>query len=175
MNRNYTFETQPFGSAPFIFFNGAKDYQKKLRVVTLKDLPDILFAGTNLVVRTHIRDALVALDLPAVFIHQAVVIDDAGNWHEDYWFLAFPERFDCWDREKSDYEEEPLELGGFKLHSVYSYILDAEVLATVPLDRRLLFKMGGTQDAYIVCHKDIARLFRGNGDNGARLVPIAEH
>lgn len=173
--RNYTFELQSVGAAPFVFFNGAKDYQKKLGVSTLRDLPDILFAGNNLVVCTHIRDSLVALDLPGVFIHPAVFIDDDGRWHEDYWYLTFPQRFDCWDREKSDYEEQPLELGGFKLHSVYTYALDSAVLDRIPLNERLLFKMGGTQDAFIVCHQDIASIFRGNGESGAKLVSIPDY
>lgn len=43
-------------------------------------------------------------------------------------------------------------LGGFKLHGVYTYALDAVVLDKIPLNQRLLFKMGATLEAYIVCH-----------------------
>lgn len=61
-------------------------------------------------------------------MHPSVFIDDRGHWHEDYWFLIFPTQFDCWDREESDYEEEPLELGGYLLHSVYTYRLNSDLL-----------------------------------------------
>jgi len=175
VDRNYTFEPQPSGSAPFMFFDGGAEYDRKLGIVPLKELPDILFDGDDLLVRSHIRDRLIALDLPGVHLHPAVFIDSYKNWHEDYWFLAFPERLDCWDRDLSDFEQEPLELGGFRLHSVYAYALDAAVLDKIPLRQRLLFKMGGTQDAFIVCHRDLAAIFRGNGDSGAKLVSIPDH
>ncbi|MTV40782.1 hypothetical protein [Duganella radicis] len=173
--RHYSFEPQPNGSAPFVFFDGGSDYARKLGIVPRKDIPDILFDGADLVVRNHIRDALVALNLPGLHIHPAVFIDAYKNWHEDYWFLAFPECLDCWDRELSYFEQEPIRLGGFALHSVYTYVLDANVLDKTPLSQRMLFKMGGTQDPYIVCHEKIAAIFRGNGPSGAKLVNIPDH
>lgn len=175
VDRGYTYQRQPPGSAPLMFFNGAKDYQKKLGIRSVQHPPDILFNGNFMVVRTRIRDALIQLDIPSLHVHPAVYMHDDGIWHEDYWFLAFSELFDCWDRERSDYEEEPLELGGFKLHSVYAYSLNTALLDQVPLERRLFFKMGGTQDGFMVCHQDIAGLFRGNGKNGALLQPISAY
>lgn len=175
VDRNYSFEPQPYGSAPFMFFDGGADYARKLGIVPSKEIPDILFNGTDLLVRNHIRDALIALDPPGLHIHPAVFVDAYKNWHEDYWYLAFPERFDCWDRKLSHFEDDPLELGGFKLYSIYTYALDAAVLDQIPLNQRLLFKMGGTLDAFIVCHQDIAAIFRGNGNSGARLVSIPDY
>jgi hypothetical protein len=175
VERGYTYQRQPVGSAPLMFFNGAKDYDKRMGIKPLKDLPDILFNGSFLLVRTHIRDQLIQLDVPALHIHPAIFIGDDDTWHEDYWFLAFSERFDCWDRERSEHEEEALELGGFKMHSMYTYSLNTELLDSVPLAHRLLFQMGGTQDAFVVCHRSIARLFRSNTKNGARLQLIKDY
>jgi hypothetical protein len=175
VDRHYSFEPQPSGSAPFIFFDGGADYDRKLGIVSLRELPDILFDGFNLLVRSHIRTALMALDLPCVHMHPAVFVDAYQTKHEGYWFLAFPERLDCWDRSVSDFEDEPLELGGFKLYSIYTYSLDAAVLDRIPLRQRRLFKMGGVLAAYIVCHEDIAAIFRGNGDSGAKLVAIPDY
>jgi len=173
--RRYSFEPQPVGSAPFMFFDGGADYDRKLGIVPVKDLPDILFDGVDMLVREHIRDALLALDLPGLHIHPAVFVDADKNWHEDYWFLAFPDCLDCWDRGLSHFEDNPVELGGFKLYSIYTYALDATVLDKIPLNQRLLFKMGGTLDPFIVCHQDIAAIFRGNGHSGARLVSIPDY
>jgi hypothetical protein len=175
VSRNYSFEPQPGGSAPFMFFDGGADYARKLGIVPSKEIPDILLNGSDLLVRNHIREKLVALDLPGLYIHPAVFIDAYENWHEDYWYLAFPDRFDCWDRNLSDFENDPIELGGFKLYSIYSYSLDAAILEKVPLGERMLFKMGGTLDAYIVCHQDIAAVFRSNGNSGAQLVAISDY
>jgi hypothetical protein len=175
VDRHYSFETQPVGSAPFMFFDGGADYARKLGIVPGTEIPDVLFDGADLVVRSHIRDALLALNLPGLHIHPAVFVDAYENWHEDYWYLAFPDSLDCWDRELSYFEEEPIRLGGFTLYSVYTYVLDAAVLDKTPLGQRLLFKMGSTQDGFIVCHQDIAAIFRGNGQSGARLVGIPDY
>ncbi|NRR30296.1 hypothetical protein HSX11_08850 [Oxalobacteraceae bacterium] len=174
MNRNYLFEIMDFGSPPLIFFNGAKEYQKKFGIVGVKDVANILFNGVNLLVCSKIRDELISAEVKFLHMHPAVYIDDFENRHEDYWFLTFTERFDCWDREKSDYEIDPVELGNYRYHSVYSYSLDVDLIEQTPMDERLLFKLGGTQDAFVVCHKSLATLFSGNGKNGVQLVAVDE-
>ena len=42
VERGYTHQLQPVGSGPLMFFNGAKDYDKRMGIKPLKDLPDIL-------------------------------------------------------------------------------------------------------------------------------------
>ena len=175
VERGYTHQSQPAGSAPLVFFNGAKDYDKRMGIKPIKDLPDILFNGSFLVVRTHVRDELIRLNVPSLHTHPAIFIGDDDKWHEDFWFLAFFQRFDCWDRERSEHEEEALELGGFKMHSMYTYSLNSELLDSVPLAHRLFFQMGGTLDAFMVCHKSIASLFRSDTIIGARLQLIKDY
>jgi len=104
-------------------------------------------------------------------MHPSVFVDKRKKWHEDYWYLCFTQQLDCWDRDASEYEDEPLEMGGFELYSVYSYSLDEQVLDRIPLQNRQIFKMGSTQDGYIFCHKSLAHLFRGT-DCGVELVAV---
>lgn len=175
-DRRHTYEAQAAGSPPLVFFNGARDYQKKMGVPNWTgEMPDVLFDGSNLVVRSRIREQLLPYDIPHLSMHPAVYVDDAGKWREDYWYLTFTDRFDCWDRASSDYETEPLEMGGFKLHNVYSYSLDRQVLDTKPPEERLLFKMGGTLEGLVVCHESLAFLFRSGDRRGAELVPIGDY
>lgn len=174
-DRTFSYEKQPVGSPPLFFFNGAKDYQKKLGIPSVKMLPNILFDGSNLVVRSRIRETLLNYDIPNLHMHPTIYIHDDGKWHEDYWYMTFTEQLDCWDRQNSTYEPEPLEMGGFKLHSVYTYSLNQELLDKTPLEQRLLFEMGGTQDGYTVCCQKLLRLFQGDGKNGAKLTPIHEY
>ncbi|WP_145648832.1 hypothetical protein [Pseudoduganella lurida] len=170
VERNYSFQPPPPGSSPFFFFNGAREFKERRGIPPTTQMPNILFNGTNLVIRTHLRDALLAMEIPGLFMHPSVYIDEKDHWHEDFWFLIFPKRFDCWDRKKSDYNPDPIRLGGFNLHSIYAYSLDKEKLNDTPLNQRLLFKMGETQEAYTLCHKSLAHIFR---DSGTRLITIA--
>ncbi len=174
-DRRYSFEAQPMGSPPLVFFNGAKEYQEKMKIKTIEVPPKILFDGSNLMVPRKVREKLLQLDIPHLDMHPAIYIHDDGKWYEDYWYMTFTERFDCWDRTSSVYEEEPLEMGGFKLHSVYTYSLDQEFLAGIPLARRLLFKMGGTQDAYVVCHESISSLFYTSDTCGSKLTLLSDY
>lgn len=170
---NFRFEAMPFGSPPLVFYNGWREKRRKDRI---KEVPaDVLFEGSNLVVHTKIREELLGLEIPHLSMHPAVFIDKDDKWHEDYWYMCFTQQFDCWDRDNSTFEDEPVEMGGMKLFSVYTYSLNKKLLDETPLPERLLFKMGGTQDGYVVCHQSIVRIFRRDGTSGATLTPVADY
>lgn len=171
--RRFRNRAQPPGSAPLIFTNALKqdfrDAGKK------DDAADILFESSNFVVRDHIRERLLQYEIPNMHIHPAVYIDDRDKWHENYWFLVFTSRFDCWDRSTSTYSSPPLEIGENEFFDMYTYSLNSKLLDETPFENRLLFQMGSTQDAMIVCHKSIAGLFRGNGKSGAVTQGILDY
>jgi hypothetical protein len=173
-NINFDFEVLPVRSPPLVFHNGWK-HEYKQRGITAT-CPDILFAGADLVVRSTIRDKLLALDLPNIHFQPTVYIDDRDKWHEDFWYLTFPERLDCWDRDASDYEQdvEPIRLGGFELYQVYAYTLNGPLMDSIPQQKRLLFKMGGTTSADILCHASLLSIFSGTGHSGAQLTPVKQ-
>jgi hypothetical protein len=174
-DRRFRFEMQPMGSPPLIFNNGWEKENRKSGIVEI--VPDVLFAGSDLVVRSAIRDRLFELDIPSLYMHPTVYIDNKGIWHEDFWYLTFTERFDCWGRATSEYDQDepPIRLGGYELHQVFSYSLDGKLLDKASLNKRLLFKMGGDLTAFVVCHSSIAFLFRGGSGSGAEVVNIADY
>jgi hypothetical protein len=68
-----------------------------------------------------------------------------------------------------------VEANGEKDYDVYEYVLNKELLDKTPLEQRLLFKMGGTLEAFVFCHESIAVLFRRGMPNGARLVLASDY
>jgi hypothetical protein len=171
-DRTFRYEEQPMASPPLVFFNGAAEYQKKLRLPTMKVPPSVMLEGSNLMVPNQIREELLKLEIPNLHMHPSVYIHDDKKWYENYWYMTFTEMFDCWDRNNSTFKDRPLELGGFKLYSVYTYSLNEELLDKTPLEQRLLFKMGSTQDGMIVCHKSIMRMFI---NEGTQLTKVSEY
>jgi hypothetical protein len=172
-NRRFRFEAQPMASPPLVFYNGWKDFNK---INGIKDVAaSFLFDGLDLLVRSNVREELLNYAVPYLDMHPAIYIDDREKWHENYWYLTFTERFDCWDRIKSIYEDGPVEIGGFKLYSIYTYSLNQEILDEIPLEKRLLFKMGGTLDAFIVCHESISNLFYTDDKCGSKLTLISDY
>ncbi len=169
----FSAERQPAGSGPFVFTNGEKEKNRAEGVTEV--IGSILFYGRDPIVCTSIRDALLELAVPNMHMHPAIYIDDRNLRHEGYWYVTFTELLDCWDRTLSDTSTSFLETDGKKRYDVYEYVFDKDLLDKTPLEKRLLFKMGGTVDAFVFCHESIADIFRREMPNGARLVLAADY
>jgi hypothetical protein len=170
-DRDYQYARQAPDSPPLIFTNAWADENKRRRISTVT--PKVLFDGTDIAVHTSIYEQLIALDLPGVYMHPSVYIDDDGIRHHDYWYLTFPVRFNCWDRQTSRVDDTPIDLGDEMLYQVFAYRLDKKRLDQTPLRHRLLFKMGGTIDPFLVCHESIRSLFSAD-DAGVRLQAVGD-
>lgn len=177
LSRNYDFEVPPIGSPPFVFFNGGKEYNDKRRISPLRKIPAILFDGSNLLIPGFMREALLELDISDLHMHPAVYVHDDGKWYEDYWYMIFTNRFDCWSRLKSYYEKDegPIRLGGFELYEIYTYKLDGDLLNSIPESRRLLFKMGGALNTFVVCHESILSIFKSGNVSGVEFIQVGEY
>lgn len=171
IQKPYDYQELPLGTKPLVFYNGALDWQKSNRIKPMSPPPHILFNGSNIVVNDDIREKLLQIDIPYLAIQPAIFIDDKDHWHENYWFLTFTDRFDCWDRDKSTYDPDPLDQLGPPRYEIYTYSLNDDLLEKTPLKSRLIFKMGGTTEGNIVVHKSLAGLFNASG---AVLVPIVD-
>lgn len=161
----------PFGK-PLVFLNGLYDYQKMAGISPIDPPPEVLFCGSDILVKHSIREALLPLKIPELAIQPAIFIDHKGDWHEDYWYLTFLSMLDCWDRATSTYFADTVQMDGIPAHTVYRYALDEKALGKLPLKSRLLFKMGGTSEGHIVAHSSLADLFR---KPAAAVVPIADY
>lgn len=171
--RRFSFERQPVGSPPLVFKNG---WRERNLAEGVKDvIKPILFHGTNLVVDSAIRDALLELDVPGMYMHPAIYMDDRDQWHEDYWYVTFTELFDCWDRTTSETSPVYSKAKPDKDYEVVVYGLDGDLLDKTPLETRLLFKMGGTATGNVFCHESVARIFRRDLPNGAELTLVEDY
>jgi len=166
--RNYTYA--------LVFKNGDREDFEEDGLLPLKNLPRVLFSGDDILVSTDIRRELIKLNVSDLSMHPAVYIHDDDEWYEEYWFCTFVKDLDCWDRNKSKvrkksvtfFEGTPDET---RLYSVAKYYLDNELFDQTPLEKRLLFKMGGTLEPYITCHESVKYLFE---TEGSRTIPVGE-
>lgn len=163
--RGYHYEKQSSGQAPFFFHNayphsdGSGPYP----------ITDVLFdGGYEFLVRDFIRDELEKFEINGLQLYPAVYIDDADNWHENYWFLIFHENkdIDFLDKEKS--------LNNDKEKSIERYRLNDEKFNRIPLERRLVFRLSSEFDSQVFVHEKVVRFFEQNGFSGIRFVKTAD-
>lgn len=131
-DRDFRFARQAPDSPPLIFTNAWADENKRRRISTVT--PKVLFDGTDIAVHTSIYEQLIGLDLPGVYMHPSVYIDDDGVRHA----------------------------------------LNTQLLDQTPLRDRLLFKMGGAIDAFVICHESLRPLF-ATEKTGVRLLALADY
>jgi hypothetical protein len=159
----YTHKAQPQGQKPFIFHNGALDWQRERGIVPLDPPPRVMFDGSNVMVVHEIAKELWDYEIPNLAIQSAIYIDHKNQWHENYWFLTFTEKFDCWDRKHSTYDPKPMPHTNPPWYEVDTYSLNDKLLRETSLAARRLFKMGGTTDGNVVAHESVADFFRVEG------------
>jgi hypothetical protein len=168
----YSYEVQPIGQKPFIFHNGALDWQQERGIIPMDPPPKVLFDGADLVVVYEIAKILRDFEIPNLAIQPAIYIDHKNNWHENYWFLTFTAEFDCWDRKHSTYDPEPMPHTNPPWYEVETYSLNDKLLRETPLAARRLFKMGNTTDGNVVAHESVADIFRVEGVD---VLPIEDY
>lgn len=170
--RDYADEFEEL-AAPLIFENSWKEdlLKKKVR----ESIGPILFDGNDVLVNGKIRNALLQKDFPYLQMKPAVYIDIRDKWHEDYWFLTFAKHFDCWDRKSSTFTEPPIRLGGEEIYGVHQFSLNEAVVRDTPLAERLLFKMGGSLDAFVTVHRSLISILQSSGNTGFELQKLTDY
>ncbi|WP_047049508.1 imm11 family protein [Vibrio mexicanus] len=79
------------------------------------------------------------------------IVDDLND---SFFLVNFYDELDCWDREKSTYEQHDPE----DSPHVIKYVFDENVLNSVEESERLIFRMGGDDLSPIIVHKSIKKI-----------------
>jgi len=67
--RKFEYEKQEVGTAPLFFFNVDKEDHLEDGVSIMKELPAVLFCGSDIVVSTSVRRELLKLNISNMFTH----------------------------------------------------------------------------------------------------------
>jgi len=163
------------GSPPLAFYNGGKRHNRKWGIKPMQAPPDVMFERDNLIVRKHLWKALLDCKVAGIFTYPAWYVHDDKTLHDDYHYIGFHQKFDCWDRGLSEHsgQDEDADPTDQELN-VWTFRLDAQLLARTPLSERLLFVMGGCFLPPVVCHESLLPLFSGGENSGINATRIDE-
>lgn len=161
---------------PLAFYNGFKRFQRKRGAKPVPAPPDVMFERYNLIVRKPLLDALLVHEPAGIFTHPAWYVHDDKTLHDDFHYLGFRQRFDCWDRNLSDYARKDEDAGSTDHEpNVLTFRLNAQLLAQTPMNERLLFVMGGCFLPNVVCHESLLPLFLGGEYSGISATRVDDY
>ena len=161
----------PILGKPLKFTNKWRD---KYNQRGIKEVIDkILFYASDVLIEDEIYQTLKAHNILDVSYYPAEYVDDSGNLHENFWFMKVLKTRDCWCRKQSDYmDSSPSSTGKYYIEKI---VLDENVLNQVPVEQRLIFKLGGSMIAYTLIHKSLVDVFLNAGVNPESFIPIKDY
>lgn len=154
----------PEGDAPYVFHNGALDYQMGTGIKPIKKLPEVLIGTDDFFFSDSKFEKFDSLELPGMVAHPCIYIDHDGDWHENMWHVSVVKKIDCWDRNLSKYKPESAEeTPDGTIYRVKRYYLDNKVLELIPIKERLIFRLGGVKYGGTLIHQSLKPFFEGYG------------
>ncbi|STQ89871.1 hypothetical protein [Iodobacter fluviatilis] len=163
----------PEGDAPYVFRNGALDYQLGTGVKPSTILPNIFMGSIHFFIENKTFEKFMGLNLPGMVCHPCIYIDHNDEWHENYWHIYIQLEIDCWDREKSTFDLDSKEenIKGVS-YDVTRFSLNTNILDKIPLADRRIFMIGGVQSGGILIHKSLKDFF---SVRGIKFIPILDY
>jgi len=176
-NRNFEDERLIFGQKPLFFENAYKDRDKKDGII--RPIPDVFLEATVPIINERIYQKLQQFEsnITGMQFYPTVLIDDDGNFHENFYCMNFWETLDCWDRKKSNFQKGSKERMAkhdfYQYCIVNKYCLDDKVLDSIPEKKRLIFQMD-SGFKYTFVHKKIADILIDANPTGINLVKVSD-
>lgn len=168
-DRDYDFEKMKPGGEPLFFENAYKDKDKKAGKV--RPILSAHMNTTYLIINDEIRNQI---DDDAIYMGQfypAVIVDDNGTYHENFWFINIYQELDVLDCENSEIKRYNPENDD---HKVLKYKLKKDVLDNIPEDHRLIFIMPNTNIRTTFVHKKIVDIFERLGVDNIQFHKMSE-
>jgi hypothetical protein len=155
---------EDFGPIPIVF-EFDEPYPKTPNIV------DCFADGGNLVISEKLSSALVALNTHGVQLIPATVSDPRNHKvYEGYSWLHIHNYIECLDKEKSTYTTSAI--GAIRM--IQKMALDKAVLSNIPLEDRLIFKLG-EMDAFHLFHESVVEKIMAVNPTGIRFVKVEDY
>ena len=136
-------------------------------------IEDVLFNGVYFLIRDNLYQKFHKKKLYKTGYYPAVYIDDQDQWHEDYWFVTVLNELDCWCRKNSDYDAKNVFFDGSC--SINKIVLDEEIINSIPLEERKIFKLGKSMPSRILVHESLANIILSANVTPECLIPLSDY
>lgn len=166
--RDYEF-TKLSGGEPMFFENGYRD--EDLSRGVSRPIKDAHLAIAYPVFTNEIRKSLGQVDNKCFQLFPAVIVDDSGKYHEDYWVFNVFEKMDVLNLEECDIDDfDPEDTR----HTIDKYSLDTDKLDALPEKERLVFMPKYSDYPHIMVHESVVKAFKKHNVDPLNFVKVSD-
>ncbi|HHC7309839.1 TPA: hypothetical protein ACN30N_002715 [Vibrio campbellii] len=166
--RDYEF-TKLSGGEPMFFENGYRD--EALSRGVSRPIKDAHLAIAYPVFTNEIRKSLGQVDNKCFQLFPAVIVDDSGKYHEDYWVFNVFEKMDVLNLEECDIDDfDPEDTR----HTIDKYSLDTDKLDALPEKERLVFIPKYSDYPHIMVHESVVKAFKKHNVDTLNFVKVSD-
>lgn len=166
--RDYEF-TKLSGGEPMFFENGYRE--EDLSRGVSRPIKDAHLAIAYPVFTNEIRKSLGQVDNKCFQLFPAVIVDDSGKYHEDYWVFNVFEKMDVLNLEECDIDDfDPEDTR----HTIDKYSLDTDKLDALPEKERLVFMPKYSDYPHIMVHESVVKAFKKHNVDTLNFVKVSD-
>ncbi|HDY7721728.1 TPA: hypothetical protein RQK05_003735 [Vibrio vulnificus] len=166
--RDYEY-TKLSGGEPMFFENGYRDIDLARGVS--RPIKQAHLDSTYPVFSDEIKKTLVNIDSSCCQIYPAVIVDDHGKYHDNYWVFNVFELLDVLNLEKCRIDDfDPDE----EDQTIEQYYLDDDKLSAMPEEERLVFMPKFSDYPHIIVHEKVVKAFKKHDVDTLNFVKVSD-
>lgn len=163
--RHHTYEQLDYGDGPIFFENS---YKGEVPFYLANAQMDAIYP----VVSKDIAEVLNKYQIDGFQLFPSVIIDDDGEWHEEFYFFNLYKPLDCVDFEHSvvrSYKPNS------RRNEVLEYKLRSDILDVIPQENRLIIRLDRVVGGAIIVHEKIVNKLSKIDIEAFQFYPLSEY
>ena len=163
---NYRWVTTPIEDCELVKMRFAAPYPKKPTMTDFHQDGIVSFFSKK------IHDALQPITFEGAQLLRGEIKDPKNKKiYEDYYYLHIFNKISCLDRNLSKFDAST---GSGMVLSISKMILDKDVLSNIPLQERLIFRLG-EKSSFQLFHKSVVDAIMATNPEGIRFVKVEDY
>ncbi len=167
-HRDYEY-TKLTGSEPMFFVNAYRE--EDLARGVSRPIKQAHLDSTYPVFTDAIKQSLGNTDNKHCQCYPGIIVDDNGNFHEDYWVFNVFEKMDVLDLDRCAIRKRNPNREGQKIQQ---YCLSDEKLEAIPEKERLVFMPKFSSYPHIIVHEKVVKAFKKHNVDTLNFVKVSD-
>ncbi|MGF1743060.1 hypothetical protein L4C34_18740 [Vibrio profundum] len=166
--RNYEY-TKLVYEEPMFFENGYKD--KDLIRGVSRPIKNAHLDVTYPIISDEIKRSLGEVENRTFQFYPSIIVDDKGDYHDDYWLFNIFEQLDVLDIDKCHIRNYRSDRD---VQKIQKYYLSNEKVSLIPLEGRLVFMPEYSDVGHVMIHESLVRKIKGHNVDTLQFIKVSD-